>query len=348
MMYTERDNYLRNARFQHPRWIPCTIAVSGATIKHLGRELASVMERHPLLFPNFTASSTGWEPRKSMEEILSHAKRTHVDEWGCRWEYGIEGLEGVVTTNPLEDWDALEQYAFPSPRIDLDAIRSELDRARREGNVLTGSVPHGFLFLRLTYLRGFENALCDFASEDPRMQLLIDRITGYYQQVVSAYLSLGIDVMQFADDLGTQHSTILSPAQLRKWIFPAYRQLTEPCRQKGVLVYLHSDGKTLDILEDQIAAGVDIVNPQDLCNGIDELARVAKGKVCIQLDIDRQTILPYGSRQEIFELIEEEVRKLGSPEGGLEFIAGIYPPTPPENIDALCCALEKYRTYWWE
>ena len=40
--------------------------------------------------------------------------------------------------------------------------------------------------------------------------------------------------------------------------------------------------------------------------------------------------------------------KLGSPEGGLEFIAGIYPPTPPENVEALCKSLIKYQRYWWE
>ncbi|MCD4669305.1 MAG: hypothetical protein K8S14_02540 [Actinomycetia bacterium] len=82
-----------------------------------------------------------------------------------------------------------------------------------------------------------------------------------------------------------------------------------------MLVFLHSDGKILDILEDQIEAGADIVNPQDLCNGIDNLAKRIKGKACIQLGIDRQSAIPYGTRKEIHELIEEEVRKSGSPKG---------------------------------
>ena len=42
------------------------------------------------------------------------------------------------------------------------------------------------------------------------------------------------------------------------------------------------------------------------------------------------------------------MRKLGDPSGGLELICGIYPPTPPENVDALCEALRKFRTYWWD
>ncbi|HUT74906.1 MAG TPA: hypothetical protein VM221_08775 [Armatimonadota bacterium] len=43
-----------------------------------------------------------------------------------------------------------------------------------------------------------------------------------------------------------------------------------------------------------------------------------------------------------------KVRKLGSPAGGLGLLVGMYPPTPPENVDPLCDAMEEFRTYWWE
>ena len=109
---------------------------------------------------------------------------------------------------------------------------------------------------------------------------------------------------------------------------------------------LHSDGYLMDIMDDILGSGVTIINPQDLCNGIDDLARKVKGRVCINLDVDRQSIVPFGSPKEIRELIEEEVRTLGSPEGGLEFVCGIYPPTPPKNVDAVCSAMEEFRTYW--
>lgn len=79
-----------------------------------------------------------------------------------------------------------------------------------------------------------------------------------------------------------------------------------------------------------------ILNPQDLCSSIDELARHVKGRVRVALDTDRPRIVPFGTRQEIRELIREQVVKLGSPEGGLMLDAGIYPPTPAENVDALC------------
>jgi uroporphyrinogen-III decarboxylase len=122
----------------------------------------------------------------------------------------------------------------------------------------------------------------------------------------------------------------------------------QPCRGAGALVALHSDGHVMELMDEFIRCGVDIINPQDLVNGIDNLAREVKGRMCIRLDIDRQSIVPFGTRAEIRELIEEEVKRLGSPGGGLGLTVGFYPPTPPENIDAVLSAIEEFRTYWWD
>ena len=93
---------------------------------------------------------------------------------------------------------------------------------------------------------------------------------------------------------------------------------------------------------------MNIINLQDLAHGIDNIARELKGRVCIDLDIDRQSTVPFGSRQEILDLIEQEIRVLGSPQGGLTMVIGIYPPTPPENVAAVLTALERYQRFYWE
>jgi len=350
-MITERENYIRNATFNYPEWIPIRIAISDATWDQLREDLESVIIRHPVLFPDF---NKGWRDYDNYKFGPRYTKGVaSTDEWGCTWVASANGILGVVKKSPLTDWKDLQDYQFPDASVQEDCGHWDEERKRIEndrscGEPAIGFGIHGFLFMRIQYLRGFENAMMDFAIKDPRLQGLIDKLVEHNMVIVNNYLNIGVDVMNFGEDLGTQTSTLLSPADFRHWIAPAYHKLMEPCKKRGVLVSLHSDGKILDILEDQIEAGVDIVNPQDLCNGIDNLAKRIKGKACIQLDIDRQSVIPFGTRKEIHELIEEEVRKLGSPEGGLEFVAGIYPPTPPENIDALFEALEKYRTYWWD
>jgi uroporphyrinogen-III decarboxylase len=207
-------------------------------------------------------------------------------------------------------------------------------------------VPHGFFLMRLYYLRGFENLMLDIASEEPKLDALIRMVHGYNRARVEKWLSLGVEYFEFAEDLGTQTASLISPAAFARYVEPRYRELFSMCHAKGALTWLHSDGHILEIADQLIAAGADVLNPQDLCNGIDELARIMKGRVCIDLDIDRQKVVPFGTRAEIRELIEEEVRKLGSAEGGLKFTVGFYPPTPPANIDAVLSALEEFRCFF--
>jgi len=260
-----------------------------------------------------------------------------------------------VEGHPLAEWDALDTFDPPDPAhyghmgpLDWDARLNWIQTTRRQGGLTYGSIDHGFLFMRLYYLRGFENLMLDIATHDPRLWRLIELMDHFNQYHVVRYLQAGVDVMHFAEDLGTQNQAMLSPAQFEEWLAPSYRRLMQPCREAGMPVAFHVDGYIMDIADNLLNCGITVLNPQDLVNGIDNLERELKGRVCLRLDVDRQRIVPFGTPKEIRALIEEEVRRLGSPEGGLELICGIYPPTPAENVDAVLGAMEDFRTYWWE
>ena len=83
-----------------------------------------------------------------------------------------------------------------------------------------------------------------------------------------------------------------------------------------------------------------------LVNGIDWIKRRFAGKICIDLDIDRQSVTRFGTPQQVDDLIREEVSKLGSKSGGLTMIYGLYPGIPLENVTALMDAMEKYMGYF--
>ena len=117
-------------------------------------------------------------------------------------------------------------------------------------------------------------------------------------------------------------------------------------RNRGATVFLHTDGYIVPIISDLIETGVTTLNPQDLVNGLETLERLAKGKIHINLDIDRQKITVYGTPDEVREHIRTCILTLGSPEGGLSLRWGVYPPTPIENIEAAVRTMQEYRTYW--
>ncbi len=353
MGLSPRENYLRNASFEHPEYMPVGLHISNASWDQLRHDLEEVVARHPRLWPDFVPGKRDYDhfrfgPAHQVGEPFT-------DAWGCVWETPMNGIEGVVTRHPLASWEAWSNYRVPDPLetgdrgpVDWAWIRENLARSKAAGQLAAGGPPHGFHFMRLTYLRGFENLMIDMATEEPRLDELVEALYGHNKTIVEEYLDADVDMISLAEDLGSQNASIISPAMFRRYCKPVYERLIAPCRARGKQVYLHSDGYIMDLLDDLIVAGVTIINPQDLCNGIENLRRELKGRICISLDVDRQTTVPYGTPTEIRELVEEEVRTLGDPAGGLELVAGIYPPTPPENVEALASAFEAFQTYWFD
>ena len=341
MALTVRENFMRNAALQGHEWIPSCVAISGGTWYQEREAMEEVCLKHPITFPGFRKGQVAFDSFHRAE-----ADKTCVDEWGCKWQAELDGLVGLILESPLADWERLDAWRPPVPPPCDEAARKRLADARARGDIAVCSLAHGFVFMRLHYLRGYENLMMDMASDEPRLARLIEVMAAYNEAITRPHIAAGIDLLDAGDDLGTQVNSMIGPAHFRKWLLSTYRRLFAPARRSGAHVHLHSDGYIMDILDLMIESGVSIVNPQDLVNGIDALAKHIKGRVCIRLDIDRQKILPFGTPHEVRELIREETMKLGSPAGGLEFIAGIYPPTPARNVDALCSALEEFRTYW--
>lgn len=271
-----------------------------------------------------------------------------TDIWKCHWVYPLESHDGQCVKHPISSWSNLRRYQLPDPakHTDWKQAKKNVEKAKYEEKVSQGGTDHGFIFLRLTYLRGFENLMFDIAEERPELDELIDIVEGYWIEVVKRWVELGVDVIGFGDDLGLQNALPISPEAWRKYIKPSYQRIFSYCQDNDVHVSLHSDGYIVDIIPDLIECGVSSLNPQDLVNGLDNLARLAKGKVFLHLDIDRQQTTVFGKPEEVSAHIFNCIRILGAPNGGLSFIWYVFPPTPLENIEAGARAMDKYATYW--
>lgn len=90
---------------------------------------------------------------------------------------------------------------------------------------------------------------------------------------------------------------------------------------------------------------MNVINPQFRANGLGNLAAVCKGKICVDLDLDRQ-MMPFCSPADLDAHVLEAVEALGSPAGGLWIKGEVGPDVPLENIEALCDALETHRAHF--
>jgi len=345
-----RENFLKAAEMDGPEWIPCSVSISPPLWSKYRERMEDLVLRHPRIFGKYERGSIDFD-----DFGIRRAGNKITDEWGCVWTFLVNGLQGQVVKHPLEDWANLKSYKPPDP-IMLDNLPQEgfpptpgdfkeaLKRIRREkeeGRLVVGSCPHGFLFQRLYYLRGFSNLMKDFITEPPELQTLIDIVVDYNLKLIRRWLDVGIDLLSCGDDLGMQDKLPIHPRIFRKYLTPAYKRMFTPVRERGVHIRFHSDGHIMEVAEDLIKAGVTILNLQDLVNGVDKIKKNLKGKVCIDLDIDRQKIIPFGKPKDVEKHIKHAISELSSLEGGLMITAGIYPPTPIENIEALCRALEE-------
>lgn len=346
-----KSNRQRAILFEKPDYIPMTFHMNASCWHHYPQEwLVEQMERHPLLFPDFTAPQLPYTPEYG---LCARKDEPYTDDFGCLWVTTDDGITGTVMKHPLEDWADYSECVFPDPAhqtgigpMDWEKAKKQLEEQRAKGELATGGLRHGHTFLQLCDLRGYTNLMFDMADEEPLLLDLIQKLEAFNLEIVRRYLELGVDVITLPEDLGMQVGPMLSPEHFRKYIKPSYSRMMQAAREKNVSVHMHSDGDIRLLVDDLIDSGVGCINLQDKVNGIDWIQEKLKGRVCIDLDIDRQNVTRFGTPKEIDRMIHDEVKALACPDGGLCMIFGMYPGMPMENVVALMDAMERYAQWY--
>ena len=349
--FSERENRLGVMSFKNPEYIPSYISVFWPLWNIYREKLEKIALEYPEFFPDFQPGSIQYYNGRKIIYIDEY----QYDAFGCLWHFTIRGYQGQVVKHPLSDWRRFKEYEFPDPDkgvptesngiIPWDKVYESMEKARERGRIMVAGIPHGFFFQRLYYLRGFRNFLIDIVRKPDEFYRLVEELTEYNLELVKRFLEFGhIDYFSFGDDLGMQDRMTISPASFREFIFPAYKKVFSPIKSHGIIIRLHTDGHIMEVVDQLIEAGVDVLNIQDRVNGLKNIKNLIDGGIAVELDIDRQKLIPYGTPQEIKNYIRRVVELLARKEGGLSFIAEIHPPTPLENIRALAEAFREYTT----
>jgi uroporphyrinogen decarboxylase len=342
-MMNARENWLRAVEFRYPRWIPCRVVFSPLTWKKYRVDLEKIVLEHPRIFPDFQPGSVNYDFMPPTYQKGEYYR----DHWGCLWYNTQEGLEGQVVEHPLENWDALKSYQAPDPtrfmergERDWNTVEEVIQTKKDRGELTWGDGER--LFDRLYFLRGFENLMLDFADEPPELFQLLEMLEEYEMKLVRRWLQMGVDVVSFHTDFATQVGTMISPAKFRKILKPMFMRLFQAIRESGTHVFLSSDGRVLEVVDDLIECGVTVHDPQLRANTLQGIFRVYKGRLCADVDLDRQGF-PFMSPLEIRSQVKEVVDALALPEGGLMMLAAVYgDDVPLKNIAAICEAMNDY------
>jgi len=338
-------NLLAAIHFDRPEWIPCSVSLLPGTWLKYGDEVEAVALDHPALFPNYKPGDA-----RNVKLSRQHQAGRWTDPWGVVWDNCAPGLNAIPVDDeaPLRDWDAFETFSPPDPfavddlgnPVDWEKRAQSMAAAKAHGSLASGGLIHGFMFMRLYYLRGFTNFMIDVATRDPRLDRLIDMVLSYNMAIVNKYLELGMDYLSGGDDMGMQTALPIRPDDWVRYLKPCFAQIFRAGLDRGVTTYLHSDGHILEIIPHLKECGLHCINPQVRANTLDGLVDVCKGKICVKLDLDRQ-LFPFATPDQVREHIHECKDALYMPEGGLMFNAECAPDVPVPIIRAICETLEE-------
>ncbi len=346
------QNFLKVIDFNHPEWIPGNVSLLPATWLKYGESLEKIVLSHPAIFPDYEP-----ENFKKVNLPIDYKKGTILDVWGVLWKNLEEGMVGapVEEVAPLKNWEDLKNYKVPAPlkydrfgvKVDWEKAKEYVEATKKEGGLPAGSLYHGAMYMQLYYLRGFTNFMMDVATKDPGLDKLIEIVLNYNLRQIEKWIETGVGIMIFGDDLGLQKSLPISPQAWRHYIKPCFSSMFGLCRRNNVYVYLHTDGYILDIIPDLIECGVNIINPQIRANTLAGLKKYCRGKIAINLDLDRQ-LFPFASESQIEKHIKEAVDTLYIPEGGLMLTAECAPDVPLKVIENICSTFESLnvRAVW--
>lgn len=216
---------------------------------------------------------------------------------GPEWRVLRDGMIGEVKRAPLAEYYALADYRWPTDTHDRGWEQTAADIAVHRDKFIFGGWHASFE--RMQFLRGSEQLFADLADEDcTEVYTLRDRVFDHHRALIERWVRTEVDAVILADDWGSQRSLLISPAKWREFFKPKYREHIELIRDAGKRVFFHSDGYIVDIYPDLIEMGVNAINSQIWCMGLETLAPFA-GQITFWGELDRQRLLPQGTPAEV-------------------------------------------------
>lgn len=372
-----RERLLRALRRDAPDKVPSCARFTPAMMRTFNQMLeAGIPEAHLGPFgvgsgfilevnPNYLTPDEyfGWEmrniafrPPKQVEDFSRYHSelppQAKVNEWGVAFVPG-EFHHYTRRIGPLRNMHHLSElktFPFPDPmQIDCHAkLDEEVEVIHRKGLAAAGFMQQT-LFELAWEMRGLDRLLIDFMANKPFAEYLLDKITAIRCEMAARYAGAGIDVLRLGDDLGTQHSLMMSPAMFREMLKPRLAAIIAAAREQNpnILIFFHSDGSVMPLIADLIEMGIDVLNPvQPECIDLATVKKNFGERLSFWGGVGIQTTMPFGSPADVRQAVKRVIETLGA--GGGLVIApthALQPDVPWENVVAFFEAVDEFGWY---
>ena len=245
-----------------------------------------------------------------------------TNEWGIR-KKRVDGICIQHCSTPLENAEIedIDKYPWPDPYAPGRA-RGMRERAKylyehTDYAIAARAVSHGIFELSWE-MRGMTNFLVDMIEDKEFANRLMDKILeiqiGFYDVLLSECGEY-VQIVETADDYGTQRAQFMSNALFREMILPRRKKLNEFIKGKApkAKIFHHTCGSVYGLMNELIECGIDILNPvQPLAEGMDtdRIEREFGDKLLFHGSIDEQSAL-IGPIEGLREEMKRRISTLG-------------------------------------
>ena len=380
MSWTSRERVIAAIQHREPDCVPidvqCGLDFYLKLKAYLGLDFDEPLEpnyfREVIPHPR-VCTALGWDavsvklckPRHAMLDFNELAEV--VDAWGVRRRRILLPSGGVqyeavghpLATATLAD---LESFAWPDPFPPGTAEETEKHARWMYENTNLALIGRfgGTILEQAIDLMGFENWLMVTVRDPHFAGVLLDRLTDLAIQGDLLGLEAAGQYIQIfkasGDDLGMQTGPLYSPHSFNELILPCLRRRWQAARvyinahlNPSMPIMFHSDGSVRAFIPDMLEAGLAVLNPvQPGCTGMEfaALKRDFGNWLVFHGGIDVQSVLPYGTPEQVRVAVKDAIRTLG-PGGGYILSPShfVQSDTSPENIIAMTEAADEYGRY---
>lgn len=336
MAMTSRELVFQTLNFQNPPRAPRQLWTLPIATKTYPRELAAIERDFP---PDLQGIAGHWRQPPATRGVLYEIGE-YVDEWGCTFVNIQSGIHGEVKQPLVRDWTTdCGKIHIPREWLTIDHAAVNHDCAATDKFTLAGWYPRPFE--QLQFIRTTEQLYLDLMDRPTAFLDFLQEMHLFYTEVLATWAKTDVDGLFFMDDWGAQRSLLIAPEMWREYFKPMYGDYVRIAHAAGKKIFMHSDGYILDIYPDLVEIGIDAVNSQIFCMGVEKLKPFA-GRITFWGEIDRQYLLPHAVPADIDRAVRDLHAALWY-QGGCIAQCEFGPDAKPENVRQVFASWDALR-----
>lgn len=272
------------------------------------------------------------------------------DGWGVAHEDNPHSQHMTRMHHPLDRCASVDELAaYPWPdfaAMDFSYLQPTVD-AHHANGLAVFVWAECTVFETAWYLRGMDHLLVDMMTADPKATWLLDHLTELACLRARHFAAAGADILGLGDDIGMQHTTLMSVPMYRQWLKPRLVRVIAAAKavKPDLLVSYHSCGHVTPFIGDLIEAGIDILNPvQPECMDFAEIHAAFGDRLSFNGTLGTQSLFPNGTPGDIRDAVFRNLEIAGR-KGGL-FCCPTHmlePEVPWANVQAYVDAIAEFN-----